>query len=477
MLETCSLPGMDAGALPLAVAPWAGAPADPPGTCGAPLDGDAGEDGGAPAAAALVPATMVVAITSDYMRLYDFDHVRTGDRTARTKVTFDERCAAAFAFDSPSGPGVVCLTARGNLHVYSLPGLAVLHQGGLDEVLGAPWAGGGDSSWLQGLAVSAAVAPEGELSLFGPFGGVARVALVWGAAWLAPGARLLDWDLERATRAAFDAEAVAATTAAASKQRSAAVEAAAREREPNCGASGSSSPADGAPQAKRGAEGRARKGFTNFLSNVVTKVVDAGQDMAETLNKSVATAHTALGTLVHKDAAVAAAEPPALAKLFAQKPPDEPLAKPPAWDPPQGQAAAAGVTRSGSLQPTGMGAAMQQLPRRCSTALDGLPRRSEASSSAAACIAAATRATGTDGRARARTAEEIRAAYGFNKDGSSRAERVAGVMTENAELLAQRGEKLQQLQNNTAALQEDAMSFADAANRLQQEARKKWWQL
>lgn len=46
------------------------------------------------------------------------------------------------------------------------------------------------------------------------------------------------------------------------------------------------------------------------------------------------------------------------------------------------------------------------------------------------------------------------------------------------EALAERGEKLSQLQDKTAALEESAMSFAEMAKKLAaQQANKKWWQL
>lgn len=51
-------------------------------------------------------------------------------------------------------------------------------------------------------------------------------------------------------------------------------------------------------------------------------------------------------------------------------------------------------------------------------------------------------------------------------------------MAENADLLAQRGEKLRQMQERTASMQNDAMAFAEAAKKLSQgESNKKWWQM
>jgi hypothetical protein len=46
------------------------------------------------------------------------------------------------------------------------------------------------------------------------------------------------------------------------------------------------------------------------------------------------------------------------------------------------------------------------------------------------------------------------------------------------EALGERGEKLSQLQDKTAALEESAQSFAEMAKRIAaQNQNKKWWQL
>lgn len=55
---------------------------------------------------------------------------------------------------------------------------------------------------------------------------------------------------------------------------------------------------------------------------------------------------------------------------------------------------------------------------------------------------------------------------------------VGAIMAENRSKLAERGEKLENLQERTSMLESDAQDFAAMAKRLAaQERNKKWWQL
>ena len=51
-------------------------------------------------------------------------------------------------------------------------------------------------------------------------------------------------------------------------------------------------------------------------------------------------------------------------------------------------------------------------------------------------------------------------------------------MAENSNKLAERGEKLEQMQQKTSQLENDAMNFAEMARELRrQQEQKSWWQL
>ena len=60
----------------------------------------------------------------------------------------------------------------------------------------------------------------------------------------------------------------------------------------------------------------------------------------------------------------------------------------------------------------------------------------------------------------------------------SRASDVRGVMEQNREMLAERGERLRQLNDRSEVLQGDAEDFASNAKRLaDMYSNRKWWQL
>lgn len=135
--------------------------------------------------------------------------------------------------------------------------------------------------------------------------------------------------------------------------------------------------ADAPPAAKQPTSLSALKkaGFSTFLTNVVTKVVDAGADVADNINTKL------LGQL-----GGATREPPPLDAVFAKTTawpdaPSVPVATTAA-------ASAAGADRRALLGEEGPSGSTEHR------------------------LAQAGRAVGPDGKPKARTAEEIRAAYG-----------------------------------------------------------------
>jgi len=76
-----------------------------------------------------------------------------------------------------------------------------------------------------------------------------------------------------------------------------------------------------------------------------------------------------------------------------------------------------------------------------------------------------------------RTAEEIKRKYGKGKSAASQAGEAAAVMNDNVRKLHERGERLSQIQDKTANMENDAKSFMEAAQQLaEREGNKKWWQ-
>lgn len=64
----------------------------------------------------------VLAVNDHCARLYHFDHVRTGDRTAMHKATFEETAVAAGTWTSSAhGPALTVVSTSGTVSTYALP--------------------------------------------------------------------------------------------------------------------------------------------------------------------------------------------------------------------------------------------------------------------------------------------------------------------------------------------------------------------
>ena len=75
-----------------------------------------------------------------------------------------------------------------------------------------------------------------------------------------------------------------------------------------------------------------------------------------------------------------------------------------------------------------------------------------------------------------RTADEVRAAYGRPARGAAvAAAGAAGTMARNREMLAERGERLRQVNERTEELQNEAANFADLAKQLADRQKNSWW--
>lgn len=103
----------------------------------------------------------------------------------------------------------------------------------------------------------------------------------------------------------------------------------------------------------------------------------------------------------------------------------------------------------------------------------------EESKNRAKLFSSTSTAAGEKRRPGRRTVDEIKAAYGRDpsKAATSRANELKGVMAENMNKLAERGERLSQLQDKTQQLEDDAEDFMTMAKKLaQREQNKKWWE-
>ena len=75
-----------------------------------------------------------------------------------------------------------------------------------------------------------------------------------------------------------------------------------------------------------------------------------------------------------------------------------------------------------------------------------------------------------------RTADEVRAAYGRPARGAATAAAgAAGTMARNRDMLAERGERLRQVNERTEELQNEAANFADLAKQLADRQKNSWW--
>lgn len=109
-----------------------------------------------------------------------------------------------------------------------------------------------------------------------------------------------------------------------------------------------------------------------------------------------------------------------------------------------------------------------------------VPRSSVASTSTAASSSSVTASSPAPKRVGARTAAEIKEAYGFSgRDrAASTQQGVAGtaaVMAENVSRLQERQERLSRLEDRTADMVSDAEGFAAMAKKLAQQQSKPWW--
>lgn len=163
--------------------------------------------------ASLVPSvSYALLVTTNYLRLYSAENVRSGDRFTNRKVRFDPGVVFASSFLSVRGAGVVSISMDGMLSVHSIPNLDLVLAAPLDspEVLGFPWnipehPGAASASWCSSL--------DGQLMLTAPGNELVRFSVVKQCAIPACPASTFDWELAKAAKAAGTAASAYSPTA------------------------------------------------------------------------------------------------------------------------------------------------------------------------------------------------------------------------------------------------------------------------
>ncbi|KAH7619656.1 hypothetical protein Ndes2526B_g06639 [Nannochloris sp. 'desiccata'] len=144
--------------------------------------------------------------TADYLRVYSVESVRLGDRTTNKKQKIDPGAVFAGVFLSESGPGVVSISTEGGINVHSVPNLALLVSKPLSasDVLGFPWRVP-DAAESSSTAGAWTCSLEGQLLLTAPGNEMARLLVVKDTCVPAGAASTFDWRLAKAARAASNA--------------------------------------------------------------------------------------------------------------------------------------------------------------------------------------------------------------------------------------------------------------------------------
>ncbi len=405
--------------------------------------------------------SFVLLADADALRLYPAAAALAGDRAAARKVRLDPPAAFAAAFASRRGPGLATVSAAGALAVHSVPGLEPLLAAPLEapEVLGFPWReppAGARPPWVLSL--------DGELLLTAEGNEVARLALAKGAPLPAPPAATYDWAAARAgaaEAAAAAPRAPPATPPGSSQLGAAAGAAAARGRAMLAAARGSAAAAPRELPTLRAL----------FSTPVESLTAEDGGDGA-----------TAVGEAGEAPAEVPAASAPSPGAAVA-------AAAGAAAERAKGAALAGAALAGGAL--AGGAAHLRGLLARASSD-DAAPGEAPPGAGARARSARlellgaspspgprARAASGAPGQPRfhRRTASEVKRTYAPTA-GHSRAQDARAVAEKNRALLAERGQKLANLEERSAVMAGDAEDFASMAQELEARfAGRKWWQL
>ncbi|KAF6257112.1 hypothetical protein COO60DRAFT_1640212 [Scenedesmus sp. NREL 46B-D3] len=465
-----------------------------------------------PAASTAVPivlsepmAAYVLTATRDYLRLYPISRAIAGDRTVAKRVQLHGRLQFASSFAANGAPALVCLIEleqEVHMQVYTLPNLELARDMPLSALLGWHWrwdgrhtmpsrasgpcnssgaahgqatpaqtAGGEPADPAAAAATAAAVAASGSrlasvcaatrhghLALLGPGSELVRLGLAAGAAGAAvPPAAVYDWDLAAAAHAAasalerqqLQAWHSSGRAGSGSGDAAGAAEKAAREEDEALAAAAAAAAGGGF----KGLIGNIGGGLTRGLSTALDatqkglqKVVQAPFKPSQQQVQEYP--HPALGVLFGAPATAAAVG-------ASENIPST-----------RRQAATAGQVPG---QKHSSAAAGSAAPHR-QTHVVGVTTWQQQSGGAAGPNSSG-RGNGSN---RVRTADEIRQAYGRP---STKANETRDVMDETRAALAARGERLSQLQDQTADLAESAAGFAELAKQLadKEKGKTKWF--
>ena len=440
-------------------------------------------------------AEFVLLATSGHLRIYSAESVRHADRISNRKTRLDPGTVFAGVFLSEMGPGVVSVSSEGTISVHSVPNLALLLTKPLasHDALGYPWRASSDESSSGAWTCSL----EGQLLLTAPGNELSRLSVIRDTVPPLGAQSTFDWELAKAARAA-----AAKATGSEKTSRAASMDV----PSPGGNTNNFLSQVKGAAAAASGAVmqeiEKVRAGIlpprelptlrTLFEREVESLIIDdddidyiredddgeeGGADLKDSNKVTAAGAAAAVAAVAvagkaadkAKDLASAAFQGAATggAKLKSMLP-----GRRPSGDEIDDQLvkAAAARDRRNELLGTASGNSMNN-PINSATA-SGRKSPPPASYSSAATSRASSSSAGAGGRHVRRTTSEIRRTYGH-----TRAQDARTTMERNKQMLAERGEKLANLEEKSAAMRGDAEDFAGLAAELEAHFNnRKWWQ-
>lgn len=432
-------------------------------------------------------AEFVLLATSGHLRVYSTESVRHADRITNRKTRFEPGAVFAGTFLSELGPGVVSLSSDGGISVHSVPNLTLLLSRPLaaPDALGFPWRAADEATsgaWTCSL--------EGQLLLTAPGNELARLGVIRDTVGPVGASSTFDWDLAKAARAA-----AASVVGSEKASRASSIDL------PSPGGTTFLSQVKGAAAAATGAvlqEIEKMKGGilpprelptlrTLFEREVESLILD--EDDIDYMREEDEEDDDGSGLETKESNKVAAAGAAAAVAAVAAAGKAKDKAKDLASAAFQG--AATGGAKLKSMLPGRRGSGENDVDEALAKAAAQRDRRNELLGTASAPSAttasgrrsppppiytsAASRASTSTSSGRQpprRTTSEIKRVYGH-----SRAQDARVTMERNKAMLAERGQKLANLEERSAAMRGDAEDFASMAAELEAHfSNRKWWQ-
>lgn len=443
----------------------------------------------------------VLLATAEYLRVYSVDTLLSGDRTTERKARLATPAIFAGWFLAEHGPGVATVSQSNVLSVHSVPNLEplVTQQLAAPSALGFEWHSPGDAA-----CTAWACSLDGQLLLTAPGNELVRLTTVKQCAVPVGAASTFDWDLAKAAKAAA-AMVGDASPALGRGSRAASLDAPAPSPENGATSRGASfinsvkGAASGLVDSAAAATGAMRQEFDRVRGlpprelptlralfekpvtsleeeddiDFIPEEEESGRNSA--LGKAAGMAADAAGIAGEKAVAVAGKAKDLASAAMAGAVQQGAKLKNMIPNPMTKRSASIDEPEAPALEPT----SKERRNELLGTPPTGYNRSrtpEPGSRGTSAPRPAASFGGYSSGGRRApklhkRTTSEIKREYGH-----SRAQDARAVMERNRALLAERGQKLANLEEKSAAMQNDAEDFAGLAQELEAAfANRKWW--